>query len=178
MKFVRWFLPLVLFFVFAVPSRAQSASAPAFTAKFNFTAKVLSLPGLSQTAVATDAGGTWGITKSFALREDSILVPSDNTDVWLGGGQYALDLASLLKKTNLPANEYQAYVVASLGVDRVTLPGQPLQQHIAAAAGFGINYDPLNMGHFSLNLAELRWARIPGVASNTVLFSSGVNISF
>lgn len=150
------------------------ATTPAVEAnQFSVSAKVLSVPGLSQTAIASDLGASFKISNRLGVREDSILVPADSTSAYLGSVQYSLPFESILKHTTLPKNEFAAYAVAGLGVDRLTNT-----QHIAGQVGIGVNYDPSKSKHYSVNLFEIRWARLPGINQNAVLFSSGVGYSF
>lgn len=153
----------------ALSLAAQTVSIHSFSA----TAKVMSVPGMSQTAVASDLGGSFSISNRVSLREDSLIVPADSSTAYLGSVQYAMPVERILKHTTLPANEFQAYAVAGMGVDRLLNT-----QHIAAQAGIGMNYDPKGSKHYSVNLFELKWARLPGVNNNAVLFSSGVGVSF
>jgi hypothetical protein len=53
-----------------------------------------------------------------------------------------------------------------------------VQQHFAAVAGGGVNYDPTSSGNFSLNLIEVRWGHFPGFNNSTALISSGVKLSW
>ena len=161
----RLFVLLLISLLPIAPALAQSS--------FSVTAKVLAVPGLGQTAAASDVGGTFRITNRASLRNDSIVDPGDNMTAYLGSAQYAMPVERILKHTTLPANQFEAYAVAGLGVDKVAG-----RQHIAAQAGIGLNYDPKASKHYSVNLFELRWARLPGLNQNAVLFSSGVGYSF
>ena len=154
--------------------------APAGYSTFSITASVMNFSGQGSTSAATDLGQAFAITNHFSLRADEILAPSANAQVYLGGFKYFLPASKALEKTNLNSETFQFYVTGGVGVDRITLPTPPstFKQHIAAAVGGGINYDPTNSGNFSLNLIEVRWARLPGFNQNAAIVSSGLKISF
>lgn len=170
---MKWqkFLALSAILLISLSLFAQSPAVEAN--QFSVSAKVLSVPGLAQTAVASDLGASFKISNRVSVRQDSIIVPADNTTAYLGSVQYSLPFESVLKHTTLPKNEFAAYAVAGLGVDRLANT-----QHIAGQVGVGVNYDPSKSKHYSVNLFEIRWARLPGINQNAVLFSSGVGYSF
>ncbi len=85
---------------------------------------------------------------------------------------------SLLAKTKLNPSAFQLYVTGSVGVDDVSEANGPTKQHIAVLAGGGLNYDPTGTGKFSVNLVEVRYARLPGVENNTAIVASGLRLSF
>jgi hypothetical protein len=161
-------------------SLGQSSTPNPSTSSSTFTisASVLSLPAAQQTNAATDIGQTFAVTPKFLLRADEILAPSVNLDSYFGGIQYSLPTAKILTKTNLDPAHFQFYVVGSLGQARVTVQGVPTATHFASLAGGGVNYDPSGTGKFKVNLIEVRYARLPGLANSTVVASSGLNIGF
>lgn len=180
MRYLKHLAIALLALAFTTGARAQTtstaASAPTLSTSFSTNLQVLSVPALQQTAVATDLGGAYKLKPSFFVREDSILVPADNVTSYMGGFIYELP-ATWLKATGLPTTQFDPYLTASVGVDRYTPTGGVLQQHISVLAGGGLNYDPANMSHFSVNF-EVRWAKLPGVANSTVLFSTGPVFTF
>lgn len=163
---------------------AQSAPAPAPEpapagySNFSLTASAVSLTGQGQTTAATDLGQAFAITNNFSLRADEIMAPSANLNAYLGGFKYFIPTTKALAKTNLNASSFQFYVTGGAGVNRWTDATGKINQHIAAVAGGGVNWDPTNSGNFSVNVIEVRWARFPGFQNNTVLVSSGLKLSF
>jgi hypothetical protein len=180
---------IVAFFLFAGMAAAQttstpsepSSSTPAASApptnqgSFSLTAQAVALPGGGQTVAATDIGFTKTITPNFSLREDSILAPSNGMQFYGGGGSYFLP-TKFLAKTLLDPKALQPYVTASVGVDRVVPATGASQQHIAVLIGGGLNYKPAN--GVWVNIFEARYARLPGVANNTAIVSSGFTLNF
>ena len=158
----------------------QDPPAPAATTSTTFTisASVMSFSTAQQTSPATDLGASFAVTPKLSLRSDNILLPSFNTSAFFGGVQYALPTAKLLGKTNLDPNHFQFYLTGSVGQARVTDSFGELNTHLAALAGGGVNYDPAGTGRFSVNLGEVRWAKIPGLNNSTVIVSSGLKIGF
>jgi len=124
---------------------------------------------------ATDVGFTKQITTNFSLRDDNILAPSNGMQFYGGGGNYFLP-TSFLKKTLLNPSDFQPYLTASIGVDRIVPATGPSQQHIAFLIGGGLNYKPAN--GVWVNLFEARYARLPGLATNTAIISSGFTLNF
>lgn len=161
----------LLFLLFAF---SLSAAAQVQVNGFSVNASVVSVPGLRQTAVATDVGGTLALTNRLSLRDDSLIIPADSAQAYLGSVQYQLPVEAIIgKASRLPKKEFALYAMAGAGVDR---GGN--WQHFAGQAGIGMSYDPKANGRYTVNLFELRWARLPGINNNGVLFSSGVGISF
>ena len=159
---------------------AQTVTPPAPTpnpattlSNFTLSASVVSLPGGGSTFPASDVGGTFAVTKTFWLRADNIVAPGPSMTANYGGVQYALPLAKLLKNTNLNANSFQFYATASLGSSRLASGN-----HISELVGGGINYSPTGNGHFTTNIAEIRWAKFPGFSNSTVVFSTSLNWTF
>lgn len=158
------------------PLFAQSVP-PTNAGKFSITAQAMSLPGGGQTVAAAMVGSTFAISPNLSLRGEAIMAGS-STNAYAGGVQYVLPSAKLLAKSTLNPKTLQFYVTGSLGVDRVAVSASNTQQHLAALAGGGINYSPMADGKFSIGLVEVRWARLPGLTSNTALVSSGLKLSF
>lgn len=171
---ISLFLAVLSYAQAPAPSPNPSTSSSTFT----ISANVLSLPASQQTNAATDIGQTFAVTPKFLLRADEILAPSVNLDSYFGGIQYSLPTAKILAKTNLDPAHFQFYVVGSAGQARVTKNGVPTATHFASLAGGGVNYDPAGTGKFSINLIEVRYARLPGLANSTVVASSGLKIGF
>jgi hypothetical protein len=170
---------LALLAAISVAAFGQSPANPATTAStFTLSASVLSLPTNNETAVATDIGATFAVTKNFLLRSDTILSPAVNLTGYFGGIQYALPSAKILAKTNFDPASFQFYLTASGGESRITVGSAPVLNHFAALAGGGINYDPTGKGKFSVNLVEVRYAHIPGLSQNTVIVASGLKLGF
>lgn len=158
----------------ATPAPAPSTNSTSFT----ISANVVSLPAGGVTSAATDVGQTFAVTPNLFLRGDEILAPAVNLSGYFGGIQYALPTAKILAKTNLDPTHFQFYITGSGGQARITVGANPVTTHFAALAGGGINYDPTGKGKFSVNLAEVRWAKFPGLSNSTVLVSSGLKIGF
>jgi hypothetical protein len=156
------------------PPPNPSTNSPSFT----LTATVMSLPANGQTSVATDIGGTFAVTKNILLRSDNILSPDVGLSANFGGVQYTLPTEKLFGKTNLDPQHFQMYVTGSLGQSRVSTTGFPDKSGLAGLAGGGVNYDPSGAGHFSLNLVEARWAKLPGLSNSTVIVSTGLKLGW
>jgi len=177
---------------FAVGTGAQTTTAAAGTpatgasaemsatnqGPFSLTAQAMALPGDGQTVAASDVGATYAITSTISLRSDNILAPSNGVQMYTGGVQWFPNLSGFLAKTKLNPKQFQFYLTGSAGIDRLVPAAGPSQQHIALLAGGGINYSPSSNGVFSVNLVEVRYAHIPGLANSTAIVSSGVNLTF
>lgn len=170
---------LLILSVAAFGQTVATTPNPSTTAAtFTLNASILSLPANNQTSAATDIGATFAVTPKFLLRSDNILAPAVNLSAYFGGVQYALPTAKILAKTNLDPMHFQFYLTGSMGQSRITVGSQPTQTSIAALLGGGINYDQTGTGKFAVNLLEVRWARIPGLANSTMVVSSGLKIGF
>lgn len=173
------FVTLLVTILFAAACLAQTPPNPS-TESPTFTLNASVLSGGQNLGAATDIGATFAVTKNWLLRSDNIIAPSVNTEGFFGGVQYNLpQLANLLKNTNLNSSHFQFYASAALGAARTQIgaTGTPVN-HFAALAGGGVNYDPTGTGKFSLNLAEVRWAKMPGWANSTVIVSSGLQLGW
>ncbi len=163
----------------ADPATGAPAGTPATNqGPFSLTAQAMALPGGGETVAASDVGATYAITNTISLRSDNILTPSNGVQMYTGGVQWFPNISSFLSKTKLNAKQFQFYLTGSAGIDRVVPASGPSQQHIALLAGGGINYSPSSNGVFSVNLAEVRYAHVPGFANSTAIVSSGVSLTF
>lgn len=143
------------------------------TSNFTIGASIVALPGLHTLFPATDIGAAYKFTSTTWLRTDNLVAPGANLTGNYGGFQWAPNfLANLFSKTTL-AGLVQPYFTASLGDVRVA----STQNHISVLAGAGLNYSTSG-GHFNTNLAEIRWAKLPGFANSTVILSSSINWTF
>lgn len=164
--------------LFAGAVFAQDATPPPFAA-FSLTAQPIALPGGKTTVAGTVAGITFTPTTNFDLREDNILAPGANFQGFFGGFNYRLPaLSTHLNNVSTSMNGYrfQFYLTGSVGVDRITLPAET-KQHYAFMAGGGVNYDLTGSGRYTMAL-EVRYAKFPGSANNTVVVSVGPAIHF
>jgi hypothetical protein len=159
----------------ASTSTSATSAPPTNQGSFSLSAQAVALPGGGQTVAATDVGFTKAIAPNFSLRDDNILAPSNGMQFYGGGGTYFLP-TSVLSKTLLDPNSLQPYLTASIGVDRIVPASGPSQQHIAVLVGGGLNYKPAS--GMWVNLFEARYARLPGLANNTAIVSSGFTLNF
>ena len=170
---------LLLIAVLAVCASAK-AQTPSNT--FSLDAQALSLPYPGHAAAGTLAGGSFAVTPNFSLRSTNLIVPGASFGAYFGGVEYALPvLSGKLNNAspNLAGSQFRFYVQASAGVDRISQAGAPdPAQHIAFLGGGGVDYAPKADGKFSVRLVEVDYAKLPGLANNTVVVSSGVKLSF
>lgn len=159
----------------ASASTSQASAPPTNQGSFSLSAQAVALPGGGQTVAATDVGFTKAITPNFSLRDDNILAPSNGVQFYGGGANYFLP-TSFISKTLLDPSSLQPYVTASIGVDRIVPASGPSQQHIALLIGGGLNYKPAS--GVWVNLFEARYAKLPGLANNTAIISSGFTLNF
>jgi hypothetical protein len=159
----------------------QSTTAPAnpqsvFTSStFSLNASPIALPGGKGTAAGVLAGGTLNITSNFALRQSSFISTGGWTG-YFGGVQYAIpSLAKALNNlsSNINGLVFQPYVTASMGVGQIAGAS-----HYSFMAGGGLNYDPAGNTKFVVNLFEVQYAKLPGLANNTVIVSAGPQLRF
>jgi hypothetical protein len=141
---------------------------------FSLTAQAVALPGGGQTVAGTIVGFTKAITSTVSLRNDDLLAPGSSLQGYFGGAQWFPSLSKVFAKTKLTG--LQPYVTGSIGVDRIVPSSGPSQQHIALLIGGGLNYTPSSGP--TINLFEVRYARLPGLANNTAVVSSGLTLSF
>lgn len=142
---------------------------------FSLTVQAVALPGGGETVAATDVGFTKQITANFSLRDDNILAPSNGMQFYGAGGNYFLPTA-FLKKTLLNPASLQPYFTGSIGVDRIVPAKGSSQEHIALLIGGGLNYKATS--GMWVNLFEARYAKLPGLANNTAIISSGFTLNF
>jgi hypothetical protein len=154
---------------------SQPETPPSNNGSFSLNAQAVALPGGGQTVAATDVGFTKAITPNFSLRDDNILAPANGMQFYGGGGNFFLP-TNFLSKTLLDPKSLQPYVTASIGIDRIAPATGPTQQHIAILIGGGLNYKPAN--GVWVNLFEARYAKLPGLANNTAIISSGFTLNF
>lgn len=158
-------------FVLVGAALAQSSS-PSNQTQFSLSAQAVSLGSKNGATPATDVGGTFRVTPNLSLRSDNIL--SGNTQGYFGGLQYFIPSKGILAKTNFDPAAFQFYLTASGGE---VLYGS--FKHPGFLVGGGVNYDPTGSGHFSVNIVEVRAARLPYVAPGvTALISGGIRLGF
>lgn len=156
---------------FSIGAFAQESS-PSNQTQFSLQASAVSLSAKGGATPATDIGGTFKVTPNFSLREDSLIAADSQGH--FGGFQYFLPSTKLLTKTSFDPAAFQFYITASGG--EVLTAGL---KHPGFLAGGGINYDPTGSGHFTVNLVEIRAARLPYVAAGVVpLISGGIKLGF
>lgn len=162
-------------------SVAAFAQSPVPTQTFSFQSSAIALPGGKQTVAANDSGVMFAVTPNFTLRSDAVLSPGTPFSGYFGGLQYYLP--ALSKGLNnmssfLNGNAFQFYLVGEAGIDRIDDGSNPVRQHYAFLAGGGVNYDPTASGHFTVNLIEVRYAKLPGYQNNTAIVKSGISVGF
>lgn len=172
-------IALVAFVALSVAAFAQDPNPATSLPTFSISASVLSLPSAQEASAATDIGATFAVTDHWLLRSDNILAPAVSTQAYFGGVQGPIPYLNTLlaAKTHFDAAHFQPYLTASAGISHITVGGVD-SQHFAALAGGGLNYDPTGKGKFSINLAEVRWAKLPGLSNSTVVVASGLKIGF
>lgn len=143
---------------------------------FSLTASPIALPGGKTTAAGILAGGTLGVTQNLSIRQSNFIAPASDWSGYFGGVQYAIPaLSNMLNNLSPKLNGrlFQPYVTASAGVGRI---GD--RNHYSFLAGGGVNYDPIGNGKFIVNLFEIQYAKLPGLANNTVIVSAGPQLHF
>jgi opacity protein-like surface antigen len=158
----------------AVPAEPAPTETPVSNrGSFSLTAQAVALPGGGQTVAGTLVGGTYAVTPTVSLRNDDLLAPGNNLQGYFGGVQW-FPSNKFLSKTSL--NAVQPYVTGSVGIDRIVPASGPSQQHVAFLLGGGLNYKPSSGP--TINLVEVRYARLPGLANSTAIVSSGFTLNF
>lgn len=158
--------------LFACSLAFGQSSSPSNQTNFNLSAQVMSLSAKAGALPATDIGGTFKVTANLSLRSDNLI--ASNTTGYFGGVNYFIPSKGILAKTNFDPAAFQFYVTASGGEVRTTG-----LQHPGFLAGGGINYDPTGSGKFTVNLIEIRAARLPYVSAGVVpLISGGIKLGF
>jgi hypothetical protein len=152
---------------------------------FQFNATAASLSTSVQTSAVADFGVRFTPSPDLplAFRQENIVSPTGNAgesvNAFVAGFEYyGQPLQQLLAKLRLDTKKFQLYVTGAVGVDRVTDHTGAVTQHIAALSGGGLRYDPTGSGRFSVTLAEVRHAWLPGLfgtTNNAVIFSTGVS---
>lgn len=156
------------------PTQAPAPQPSTNLPQFSISASVMNLSGNGQTAAATDVGAAFQLTNDVFLRADNFVDPTHSLIANFGGFNYALP-SKWLSKTKLSPNSFQPYVTASAGIAR---EGTDPTNRFAALAGGGLNYAPAGNSVFSLNLAEVRWAKLPGLSNSTVIVSTGLQVGW
>lgn len=176
-------LTLAVTFLFAVllPAAALGQANPPNqqlpNSPFSVQAGVLSVNGGGQTSSAASLVATLNLTPNLVLRADNILDPATDWQFYGGGSNY--DMTHLLSsKSPINKKQFQIYVTGTVGVSRIVPAAGKTKQSIGYMAGGGLNYDPQAMGHFSVNIAEIRYGHLPGLNNSAVLFSSGIKWNF
>ena len=168
-------IALTLLLACVAPLHAQTA--------FTSTLQPITLPGGRTTVMGTDAGMALTITPNFDLREENILAPSNGAAIFLGGFNYRLPILSgALNNASPTLNgwRFQFYVTASAGVNRLTslaVSPSSTSTHFALLAGGGVNYALTATGNWTFG-AEVRYAKLPGMANNTAVVSVGPSFHF
>lgn len=184
MKNILIFPMLFLAVAFAVlPSFAQSTPAAPQVQTFSLTSTAMALPNGKSTVAGTDTGFTFTPTTNFDLREDNVITPSIGStsfSAFLGGFNYRLPVLSTKLNNvspNLNGYRFQFYLTGSAGVDRVTDASGNTREHYAFLVGGGVQYDLTQSGSWTLG-GEVRYAKFPGLASNTAIVSFGPQFHF
>lgn len=162
--------------VFAqAPKPADPTSQPATTMpSFSISASALNLSGTATSQPAADVGASLQLTNSFWLRSDNIVANGYVGN--FGGVLYPLP-AKLMNKTKLNSASFQPYLTGSFGLSRISTDKSPIN-HTSGLVGGGLNYDPTGKGAFSVNLVEVRYAKLPGFNNSTVIVSSGLQLGW
>jgi hypothetical protein len=160
---MRKILAFFAFLVFGAMAFAQTTPPPAPSPLFSVSTQAVAIRIGGQTVPGVDAIGQYNLTKSLVLQSDNILAPANDLQAYLGGVRYNLDqyLNKYLSKTNIPANTFQPYVHAAIGIVRNVPATGPTQQHYSALAGGGFDYDPTGGGKFSFG-PRVEWFNAPG----------------
>jgi opacity protein-like surface antigen len=122
---------------------------------------------------------TFTPTTNFDIREDNILATGGNFEYFGGGFNYRLPVLSTMlnnASANLSGYRFQFYLTGSAGVDRISVNGGTAQ-HYGFLAGAGANYNVTSSGTWTLG-GEVRYAKFPGFANNTVVVVVGPAIHF
>lgn len=168
-------LTLAVFLLFALAGFAQTVP----TQTFNLTLSPISLPGGKQTVAGTEAGAMITVTPNLDLGNVDVLAPGNNFQYFAGRVNYRIPwLSNKLQNISPTLNglRFQFGVTASVGVDRITGPGDPTQHYGFTGGGF-VNYSIDSGGHYSLGL-EAQYAKFPGLNNNTFTVSLDPAIHF
>lgn len=152
-----------------------SANVATNNGQFQISARILPILGSvnNGTVVATDLGGMYAITTTASLRSDNVLI-STGGQGYFGGLQYFLPSKGILAKTNFDPTTFQFYLTGSGG-----LVNYSNAQHAGFLVGGGVNYDPTHTSRFTVNLVEVRVARMPGVHTGVFpLIAGGVSLGW
>jgi len=169
-----------------LPAHAQATPpatpAPAFsTQAFSFQANAIALPGGKQTTAGALTGATLQITQNFDLRQTDFVATGSNISAFFGGVDYTIAPFSKWLDNispNLDGYNFQLQATASMGVDRVTPAGSTnIAEHYAFLAGGRLSYAIAGSNTWGL-VADIEYAKLPGLANNTVIVSVGPTIHF
>lgn len=157
----------------------SAISAHAQTTTFSLTSQAVTLPGGKSTLVGVSTGIALTVTPNFDLREENFIASQANSMIFLGGFNYRLPI--LQTKLNnmsptLNGFRFQFYITASAGVNRLALSSGTIS-HSALLAGGGLNYDMTSTGRWTFG-AEIRYARLPGMAMNSAIVAIGPTLHF
>ncbi len=165
-------------------ARAQSAatppSSPTFPIQtFSATASAIALPGNRETTPGAITGFTLTVTQNFDLRNTNFVTTGANGTGYFGGVDYTIaPFSKWLNKIspNLDGYNFQLQATASAGVDRVTPLGTTgIAEHYSFLAGGRLNYAIAGSRNFGLGV-DVEYAKLPGIANNTVIVSVGPTI--
>lgn len=174
---IKVFLISLLFscVAFAQTNPNPTANVATNNGQFQLSARILPIFGSANngTVVATDLGGMFAITTTASLRSDNVLI-STGGQGYFGGLQYFLPSKGILAKTNFDPTTFQFYLTGSGG-----LVNYNSAQHAGFLVGGGVNYDPTHTSRFTVNLVEVRIARMPGVHTGVFpLVAGGVSLGW
>lgn len=175
-------LLLILLVLAAIPAKAQNTTAsstetaPINQGAFSLTASAVALPGGGQTVAGTILGQTFAVTDTLSLRATELIAPGSSTNAYFGGVQWFPNVQKVLSKTRLTSYGLVPYLTASAGADQVSPAGSSTKEHYAFLLGGGLNYCP--MAAMCVNAFEVQYARLPGLANNTAIVSSGLTLTF
>lgn len=165
---------------FALSAKAQTPAPAAQVVgaqTFSFVASGITLPGNKPTLAGAVAGMTMSITPNFQLRDENILsTGAPGVNFYGGGFNYFLPV---LGKTinnaspNINGLRLHFYLTGTFGKDQVSTGAT----HYAFLSGAGVYYDLNGSGSWTFG-TEVRYAKLPGYANNTVVVSVGPAIHF
>lgn len=144
---------------------------------FSFVASGITLPGNRPTLSGAVAGMTMNVTTNFQLRDENILsTGAPGVNFYGGGFNYFLPVIGKTINNvspNINGLRLHAYITGTFGRDQV----QSGATHYAFLSGMGVYYDLTGSGIWTFG-TEIRYAKLPGYANNTVVVSVGPAIHF
>lgn len=176
----KLFLLLAFIGFLAVPANCQTTPSPAFsTQTFSFQANAVALPGGKSTLAAALTGETLQVTTNFGLRQTNLV--GSGVTAFYGGIDYTVAPFSKWLDNLSPTLDgynFQLQLTGSAGVDRVTPAGSTtIAQHYSFLAGGRLSYAIAGSNIWGL-VADIEYAKLPGLANNTVIVSVGPTINF